>query len=142
MSVCATLCHPLLDMYLPTIGHDITKFNTYVKLLIDGLRSRGEVTNDLLINLFKGYSSCSDREFIEYMLTKEDSFEEEMEITPSQLTTQRGNKTNAKSKKLAWFQLRPNNSELHKPKEWNGQKWFYCHKDTGGQCDGVWSQHN
>ena len=154
-----------LDRYLPTIGHDITKLNTYVKLLIgNGPRSRGEMTNNLLINLFKGYSSCSDREFIEYMKRKEDSFEEGMEIAPDQLmkyadekyetllqkgtcnapnanevkilalqidinklkksgnakeqkTTQKGNKADAKSKKPAWFQLRPNDSELRKPKE-------------------------
>ena len=74
-----------LDRYLPTIGQDITKFNTYVKLLVDGLRSRGEVTSDLLINLFKGYSACSDREFIEYIKRKEDSFEEGAGITPDQL---------------------------------------------------------
>lgn len=74
-----------LDRYLPTIGQDITKFNTYVKLLIDGLRSRGESTSDLLINLFKGYSACSDREFIEYIKRKEDAFEEGSEITTDQL---------------------------------------------------------
>ena len=74
-----------LDRYLPTIGQDITKFNTYVKLLVDRLRSRGEVTNDLLINLFKGYSTCSDREFIKFIKRKEDSFEEGKEITPDQL---------------------------------------------------------
>ena len=74
-----------LDRYLPTIGQDITKFNTYMKLLTDGLRSRGEVTNDLLIDLFKGYSACSDREFIEYIKRKEDSFEEGKKITPDQL---------------------------------------------------------
>ena len=178
-----------LDQYLPTIGHDITKFNTYVKLLIDGLRSRGEVTNDLLINLFKGYSACSDREFIEYMKRKEDSFEEGAEITPDQLmkyadekyktllqkgtwnapdaneekilalqieinklksksgnkkkqkTKQAGGKGSKKSKKPSWFQQRPDESELMKPKEWNGRKWHYCHPDTGGKCDGVWRQH-
>ena len=74
-----------LDRYLPTIDQDITKFNTYVKLLIDGLRSRGEATNDMLINLFKGYSACSDREFIEYIKRKEDAFEEGQQITPDQL---------------------------------------------------------
>ena len=50
-----------LDTYLPTIGHDIIKFNTYVKLLVDGLRSRGETITELLTNLFKGYLGCSDR---------------------------------------------------------------------------------
>ena len=177
-----------LDRYLPTIGQDITKFNTYVKLLIDGLRSRGEATSDLLINLFKGYSACSDREFIEYMKRKEDSFEEGAEITPDQLmkyadekyktllqkgtwnapdaneekilalqieidklkksgntkkqkTKKSGKKSDPKGNKPAWFSKRPTDSELHKPKEWNGRKWYYCHKDTGGKCEGVWRQH-
>ena len=180
-----------LDRYLPTIGQDITKFNTYVKLLTDGLQSRGEVTNNLLINLFKGYSACSDREFIEYIKRKEDAFEEGKEITPDQLMKyadekyktllQKGtwnapdaneekilalqveiNKLKSKSskakktgknkssgkkqsstgnKKPAWFQQRPIDSELKKPKEWNGIKWYYCHKDTGGKCDGKWRRH-
>ena len=176
-----------LDRYLPTIGQDITKFNTYVKLLVDGLRSRGEVTSDLLINLFKGYSACSDREFIEYIKRKEDSFEEGAGITPDQLMkyadekyktllqkgtwnapdvneekilalqieinklkksgntkkqkTKKSGKKSEPKDKPSWFSQRPKDSDLHKPKEWNGRKWYYCHKDTGGQCDGVWRQH-
>ena len=27
------------------------------------------------------------------------------------------------------------------PKEWNRIKWYYCHKDTGGKCDGKWRRH-
>jgi len=74
-----------LDRYLPTIGHDIVKFNTYVKLLVDGLRSRGETTQDLLVNLFKGYMACSDREFVAYIKRKQDAFEEGTELEPDQL---------------------------------------------------------
>ena len=74
-----------LDKYLPTIGHDIVKFNTYVKLLIDGLRSRGETTQDLLVNLFKGYMACSDKEFVQYVKRKQDAFEEGASIEPDQL---------------------------------------------------------
>lgn len=75
-----------LDRYLLTIRHDITKFNNYVKLLDDGLQSREEVTNDLPINLFKSYFACTDKEFIDYIGRKEDSFEEGAAITPDQLT--------------------------------------------------------
>ena len=175
-----------LDKYLPTIGQDITKFNTYIKLLVDGLRSRGEITNDLLINLFKGYSACSDREFIEYIKRKEDSFEEGNEITPDQLmkyadekyktllqkgtwnapdaneekilalqveinklknksarSNKKGSKgtQKARKEKPAWFNARPSDGDLSTPKEWNGKVWHYCHKDTGGKCNGVWRQH-
>ena len=34
-SICKKLTN--LDRYLPTIGHNITKFNNYMKLLVDGL---------------------------------------------------------------------------------------------------------
>jgi hypothetical protein len=74
-----------LDRYLPTIGHDITKFNTYVKLLVKGLKSRGETTTDLLVNLFKGYMVCSNREFVEYIKRKQDIYEEGGTITPDGL---------------------------------------------------------
>ena len=74
-----------LDRYLSTIGHDIVKFNTYVKLLIDGLRSRGETAQDLLVNLFKGYMACSDQEFVQYVKRKQDAFEEGAAIEPDQL---------------------------------------------------------
>jgi len=42
-----------LDSYILTIGCDITKFNAYIKDLIDSLMARGETTHDLLANLFK-----------------------------------------------------------------------------------------
>ena len=40
-----------------------------------------------------------------------------------------------------WFSKRPAKEKLHKPKEWKGRKWYYCHSDTGGKCDGIWRQH-
>ena len=91
-----------LDKYLPTIGHDIVKFNTYVKLLIDGLRSRGETTQDLLINLFKGYMACSDREFIAYIKRKQDAFEEGMDIEPDQLMKNAADKYKTLLQKGSW----------------------------------------
>ena len=175
-----------LDRYLPTIGHDITKFNTYVKLLIDGLRSRGETSHDLLVNLFKGYMACSDREFVAYIKRKQDSFEEGTPIQVDNLmknaadkyktllqkgkwnapdanetkilalqaelkklkkerrtgNTKKGDGQKKKeNEKPQWFSKRPSKDKLHKPKEWKGKKWYYCHTDTGGKCDGIWRQH-
>jgi hypothetical protein len=48
-----------LDKYILTIGCDITRFNGYVQLLIDSLAVRGETTQDLLMNLFKGYHAVA-----------------------------------------------------------------------------------
>ena len=74
-----------MDWYLPTIGQDITNFNTYVKLLVDRLKSRGEVTQDLLVNLFKEYLACSDNEFVEYIKRKQDKYEEGEDLEPDLL---------------------------------------------------------
>ena len=64
-----------LYKHLPNIGYDVTKFNTYMKVLVDGLRSDRETTHDLLANLFKGYLSCSNKEFVRYIKTKRDTNE-------------------------------------------------------------------
>ena len=91
-----------LDKYLPTIGHDIVKFNTYVKRLIDGLRSRGETTQDLLVNLFKGYMSCSDKEFVQYVKRKQDAFEEGATIEPDQLMKNAADKFKTLLQRGSW----------------------------------------
>ena len=91
-----------LDRYLPTIGQDIVKFNTYVKLLVDGLKTRGEVTQDLLVNLFKGYLACSDTEFVEYIKRKQDRYEEGDELDPDLLMKNAADKYKTLLQKGQW----------------------------------------
>ena len=43
--------------------------------------------------------------------------------------------------KPSWMHERPRESDLLKPKEWNGKKWWFCHPDTGGKCDGEYRRH-
>lgn len=74
-----------LDSYVQVVGNDITKFNGYVKMLLDTLASRGETTQDLLTNLFKGYGSCSDKTFVEYIAKKQDEYDEGKDFTPARL---------------------------------------------------------
>ncbi len=81
-----------LDSYILTIGCDITKFNAYIKDLIDSLTARGEMTNNLLANLFKAYKAVSDREFISYIRKKEDEYEEGAEINTDALMLLADNK--------------------------------------------------
>jgi hypothetical protein len=81
-----------LDSYLPTIGSDITKFNGYVRMLIDSLAARGETTQDLLTNLFKGYQAASDKSFVEYIGRKLEKYEEGENITADGLMEQASNK--------------------------------------------------
>jgi len=98
-----------LDSYLPTIGSDISKFNQYVALLLAALKSRGEKTEDLLTNLFKGYLAASDKVFVEYIRRKQESYEDGENITAPHLMTQADNKYKTLLQKNKWNA--PNESE-------------------------------
>ena len=92
-----------LDTYLPTIGHDIAKLNDYVTSLHDALLARGEVSNDLLVNLFKGYKASSDRRFVAYIEKKEEDYEDgTATITPQQLMTLAKNRYEVLVEKGMW----------------------------------------
>ena len=64
----------ILYNYIETIGNDIKKINGYVRLLMKSLRGRGKVTSDILKNVFKGYLTCSDNEYVNYMKHKQESY--------------------------------------------------------------------
>ena len=81
-----------LDAYLPTVGHDILKLNEYAKLMVEALESRGETTQDLLANLFKGYTASSDKHFCAYIKRKQDEFDEGGDITADKLMLLAANK--------------------------------------------------
>jgi hypothetical protein len=74
-----------LDTYMTKIDSDIEKFNDYVRDLVDSLSARGQTTEDLLANLFKGYAAASDRQFVDYMALKESNYDEGTNYTPEQL---------------------------------------------------------
>ena len=56
-----------LDTYMTTVNSDIEKFNQYVRQKQQDLLYRGEDTQDLYANLFKGYLACSDGDFRSYV---------------------------------------------------------------------------
>jgi hypothetical protein len=74
-----------LDTYMKSISSDVEKFNQYVKDQLNSLAARGQATQDLLANLFKGYKAASDKKFQEYIQKKEDDYDDGMEIQPMQL---------------------------------------------------------
>jgi hypothetical protein len=65
-----------LDSYILTINCDIKLFHDYVRGLRNDLAARGEVTNDLMFNLFKGYNSVTDIEFKNYIKQKKSAYED------------------------------------------------------------------
>jgi hypothetical protein len=48
----------------------VEKFNAYVKEQLETLAAGGETTNDLIMNLFKGYSKSKDKTFREWIRLK------------------------------------------------------------------------
>ena len=74
-----------LDTYVATVGNCINKFHVHVKTLIQSLPARIYMSMDLLENLFKGYKIILNQEFIKYIKTKEDNYEEVEEFSPDKL---------------------------------------------------------
>lgn len=70
-----------LDEYMAKSGSDITKFNQYVLLLLSALSARGERTEDLLVNLFKGYAAASDKRFVAYIGRRKERYDEGEDLT-------------------------------------------------------------
>jgi hypothetical protein len=91
-----------LDAYMLTIDSDITRFNIHVSLLIDSLTARGESTQDLLINLFKGYQAATDKTFVEYIGRKLERYEEGEPVTTDALMEQADNKYKLLKEGGAW----------------------------------------
>lgn len=91
-----------LDTYMPTVNSNIEDFNKYVKNNYEGLRARGERCDDIMINLFKGYESASDSEFVRYIRAKKDKYEDGDDMEPEQLMTFALNKYESLVKNGRW----------------------------------------
>jgi hypothetical protein len=67
-----------LDKYILTIDCDIHLLHQYVKGLKQDLVARGEMSNDILFNLFKGYAVVADVDvdFKEYIKAKKSAYED------------------------------------------------------------------
>ena len=91
-----------LDTFMVQVDSDITKFNRYVKGLLKALRARGQMTQDLLINLFKGYKAASDKEFVKWVIKKEDEYEEDVDINPIKLMKLAQNKYKTRIETGEW----------------------------------------
>jgi hypothetical protein len=57
----------MLDDYIMENGADLTAFNAYVRSQLDGLAARGQITMDLVVNLFKAYAVVKDDPFQTYI---------------------------------------------------------------------------
>ena len=93
-----------LDTYMMSIGCDIVKFNSYVLHLLSALHSRGETTQDLLQNLFKGYMVVTDPSFVTYVEKKCDDYEDgSITLSPKLLMQLAANKFKSRKVKKLWM---------------------------------------
>lgn len=63
-----------LDAHMQEKGSNIMEFNTFVREQRSQLAHRGHQTTDLLVHLFKGYKSATDKTFVDYIARKEDEY--------------------------------------------------------------------
>jgi len=101
-----------LDEYLPTVDYDIGKMNLHVQSLIEALNARGEMTADLLTNLFKGYKSAKDENFVNYINLKEEYYEEGNALGANELMEFAKNKWSILKQKHLWNAPSPQEEKI------------------------------
>jgi hypothetical protein len=106
-------CRPLIDL-LATRGLYlfITKFNEYVNDQLNTLATRGETSNDIIINLLTGYLACSDRKFTEYIEKCKDEYEDGENMTYQSLMRKAERKYQARMMSGEWNALSQEQEEI------------------------------
>jgi hypothetical protein len=66
------------------------------------LAARGETSNDLLINLFKGYKVANDVEFLDFIRRKENEYEEGHDVHANNLIADTTTKFKARTMNHKW----------------------------------------
>jgi hypothetical protein len=81
-----------LPAKLDELKGDIDQLNAFVKVTQDQLAARGETSNDLLANLFKGYLSSKDVTFRRYIDKKQEDYDDGTPFTVDGLMNMASNK--------------------------------------------------
>ena len=154
-----------LDIYMvKDAKHNINTFNEYVNDQMNSLASRGETSNDILVNLIRGYLACSDKKFVEYIEKCKDSYEEGENMTYQSLMAKAERKYQArvmngewnlptqeqeeiialKAKLASWNQSKPRKEsmqvQVHKNQKKDGRK--FDTSKTKGAFKGQQSWRN
>ena len=91
-----------LDNYTILVNSNIEIFNIHIKNTVEGLKSREEKVDDLMMLLFKDCKTIADSKFIEYNNTKKEKYIDDikgdtlewnqlMQLALSKYTTRKGN---------------------------------------------------
>jgi hypothetical protein len=77
-------------------------FNLYVNGLVNSLAARGQSTQELLANLFKGYKAATEDVFVKYIEKKEEDYDEGHDIQPMRLMELARNKYKTMVEENKW----------------------------------------
>ena len=91
-----------MDEYIGKVYYDIKKFNTHVKSLTRNLERRRQQSTDILANLFKDYKAASEKVFVEYIMRKEEEYEEGSPMTADSLMNLAANKYKIRIQRDEW----------------------------------------
>ena len=93
-----------LDKYMEKIDSNIKEFNHYVKEQLDALAARGHIQdeNALLFNIIKGYMAADDKDFRDYIMRKQQDYNEGDDITPDHLMELAENMYNKAQEQEKW----------------------------------------
>ena len=87
---------------MPLVNSNIENFNQYISGCVTGLEARGERSEDLLDNLFKGYKVATDGKFVQYIEQKEMEYFDGVHMTTDSLMQLAENKYTARVDRGEW----------------------------------------
>ena len=76
-----------LEQYIATLKSNINTSNEHVKLDVEGLKARGKRNDYTTTNLFKVYQFEPAKNFVRYVKTKKDYYENREDITSEKIMT-------------------------------------------------------
>ena len=79
---------------------------------VDGLKARGKRMGDLMIKIFKAYQVKSDDEFVRYIKSKRDEYDDEYNISIDKLTTSVLKKSEILQKHNKWKSMSPEKEQF------------------------------
>ena len=94
------------------VNSNIENFNQYVKVNVDGLKSRGGCIDGLMIKLFKAYQVAYDGEFVRYIKTNRDQYDDGYNITEDKLINSALNKYEILRKYNKWNSMSPEQEQI------------------------------
>ena len=97
---------------MSSINSDIVEFNQHVKTTFEGLRSRGERCDDIMVSLFNGYAAAGDETFVNYVAKKKDEHDDGADMTMQSLMTSALNKYTDLKRQGLWGALSPEQEQI------------------------------